>query len=95
MGAWNDHDTVTAPSLSASAESDMDLSMPVPTVDPKGAGLSDFLTGSCIRRLAITGVMSEMCAYVAGIVRCWGLRGLTLSGHGRFSRTWNYLRQHP
>ena len=73
----------------------MDLSMPVPTVDPKGVGLSDFLTGGCIRRLAITGVMSEMCAYVAGIVRCWGLRGLTLSGHGRFSRTWNYLRQHP
>jgi hypothetical protein len=40
---------VTAPSLSASAESDMDLSMPVPTVDPKGAGLSDFLTGSRMR----------------------------------------------
>jgi hypothetical protein len=32
MGAWNDHDTMTAPSLSASAESDMDLSMSVPTV---------------------------------------------------------------
>jgi len=46
MGAWNDHDTVTAPSLSASAESDMDLSMSVPTVDPKGTGLSDFLTGA-------------------------------------------------
>jgi hypothetical protein len=44
MGAWNDHNTVTAPSLSASAESDMDLSMSVPTVDPKGTGLSDFLT---------------------------------------------------
>jgi hypothetical protein len=52
MGAWNDHDTVTAPSLSASAESDMDLSMAVPTVDPKGTGLSDFLTAGCIRRLA-------------------------------------------
>src|SRR5580693_9771808 len=39
------------------------------------------------------GVTSEMCAYFAGIVRCWGLRGLTLSGHGRFSRTWNYLRR--
>ena len=61
MGAWNDHDTVTAPSLSASAESDMDLSMSVPTVDPKGTGPSDFLTASCIRRPAITGVMSEMC----------------------------------
>ena len=35
--------------------------MSVPTVDPKGTGLSDFLTASCIRRLAITGVMSEMC----------------------------------
>jgi hypothetical protein len=27
---------------------------------PEGTGLSDFLTADCIRRLAITGVMSEM-----------------------------------
>jgi hypothetical protein len=26
--------------------------MAVPTVDPKGTGLSDFLTAGCIRRLA-------------------------------------------
>ena len=60
MGAWNDHDTVTAPSLSATAESDMDLSISVPTVDPKGTGLSNFLTASGIRPVAITDVVSEM-----------------------------------
>src|SRR3984885_11311940 len=76
MGAWNDHDTVTAPSLSASAESDMDLSMPVPTVDPKGTGPSDFLTASTLGRT---------------LAHAAALAAARISAPNRHSRTANLL----
>lgn len=43
---------------------------------PEGTGLSDFLTANCIRWLAITGVMSEMC--VSAIARSALQRGIAV-----------------